>query len=274
MSKRVLSQLGLITFAIVLIATFQFLPQVQSFAQPGCQTFKETAKTVCGKFLQYWQQNGGVRQQGFPISNEFTEISDLNGKPYTVQYFERAVFEYHPENQPPNDILLSQLGTFQFRKKYLGNEPGAPTPTVTPPPSLGVKIDLPPIEGLTIKLESAPRFETCNNGNSLRWPLYVSNNGKLPANVFLDKGNISMSDSTGKTYGLATNLNCAGGPFGYGSFSNDVVKPGGVLVNPPFGGGSIFILMEANDVPVTATYFDIRLGNINGISVTFRYSLK
>ena len=37
---------------------------------------------------------------------------------YKVQYFERAVFEYHPENQPPYNVLLSQLGTFRHRDKY------------------------------------------------------------------------------------------------------------------------------------------------------------
>jgi hypothetical protein len=49
-------------------------------AQGGCQTFTQTGKTVCGKFLTYWQQHGGLAQQGYPISNTFTEVSDLNGK--------------------------------------------------------------------------------------------------------------------------------------------------------------------------------------------------
>src|SRR5215210_1791944 len=84
----------------------------------GCQAFAQTGHKVCGKFLSYWQQHGGLAQQGYPISEEFTEVSQLNGKPYLVQYFERAVFEYHPENRPPYDVLLSQLGTFQFRAKY------------------------------------------------------------------------------------------------------------------------------------------------------------
>jgi hypothetical protein len=35
-----------------------------------------------------------------------------------VQYFERAVMEYHPENKVPYDVLLSQLGTFQYKAKY------------------------------------------------------------------------------------------------------------------------------------------------------------
>src|SRR5690242_4079717 len=62
----------------------------------GCQTFPQTGHTVCGRFLQYWQEHGGLAQQGYPLSQEFTETSPLNGKPYTVQYFERAVFEHHP----------------------------------------------------------------------------------------------------------------------------------------------------------------------------------
>ena len=37
---------------------------------------------------------------------------------YTVQYFERAVMEMHPENKAPFDVLLSQLGTFQYKAKY------------------------------------------------------------------------------------------------------------------------------------------------------------
>ena len=80
--------------------------------------FPETGKTVSGKFLEYWRSRGGVALQGYPISEEFTEVSPLDGKTYTVQYFERAVFELHPENQAPFDVLLSQLGTFQYKQKY------------------------------------------------------------------------------------------------------------------------------------------------------------
>jgi hypothetical protein len=89
-------------------------------ADPGAITFPETGKTLGGRFLEYWRANGGVAQQGFPISDEFTEVSDLDGKPYTVQYFERAVFEWHPENAAPNNVLLSHLGVFRYRDKYPG----------------------------------------------------------------------------------------------------------------------------------------------------------
>jgi hypothetical protein len=87
------------------------LPSSGSFAQGDSRTFPETGKTVKGKFLAYWNQHGGLPQQGFPISDEMQEKSDTDGKTYTVQYFERAVFELHPENQAPYDVLLGRLGS-------------------------------------------------------------------------------------------------------------------------------------------------------------------
>ena len=77
--------------------------------------FPETVHTVGGAFRTYWESHGGLAQQGYPISEEFTEMSALDGKPYTVQYFQRAVFEWHPENAgTPYAVLLSQLGRGQL----------------------------------------------------------------------------------------------------------------------------------------------------------------
>jgi hypothetical protein len=86
--------------------------------QADCMAFQETGKSVCGKFLAYWKAHGAVAQQGFPISGEFREVSDIDGKPYTVQYFERAVFELHPEKQAPYDVLLSLLGSMAYKQRY------------------------------------------------------------------------------------------------------------------------------------------------------------
>jgi hypothetical protein len=91
--------------------------------------FNETGFTVGGAFRQYWETHGGLAQQGYPISEEFTEI-DKDGNPRTVQYFQRAVFELHPENKPPSNVLLSLLGVFYFDKQHGGV--GAPTPTTKP----------------------------------------------------------------------------------------------------------------------------------------------
>ena len=91
--------------------------------------FTETGRTVGGAFREYWESHGGLAQQGFPISEEFTEVSPTDGKSYSVQYFQRAVFEFHPENPAPNNVLLSLLGVF-----YYGTRHGVvgPPPTATP----------------------------------------------------------------------------------------------------------------------------------------------
>src|SRR4051794_9214747 len=86
--------------------------------QPGCQAFLETGKTVCGRFLTYWREHGGLAQHGYPVRQEFSERSDTDGKTYTVQYFERSVFELHPENKAPYDVLLSLLGSALYKEKY------------------------------------------------------------------------------------------------------------------------------------------------------------
>ena len=108
------------------LGTFQYRKKYPGGApdqrpnQDAVAPFPETGHRVGGTFLQYWQQNGGLAQQGFPISDEFTEVSETDGKPYTVQYFERAVFEWHPANPPPNNVLLSLLGVFRLKQQYGG----------------------------------------------------------------------------------------------------------------------------------------------------------
>ncbi|MBN9390595.1 MAG: hypothetical protein J0I20_21370 [Chloroflexi bacterium] len=69
--------------------------------------FKETNFGIGGAFLDYWQKNGGLPQFGYPITAEQTDPATR----LTVQYFERAVFEFHPENAgTPYAVLLSLLG--------------------------------------------------------------------------------------------------------------------------------------------------------------------
>ena len=120
MHRRVLPYLLVALVSSLLTALLQPWAYIQGIAeaQSGCRTFTETGNTVCGKFLTYWQRNGQIAQQGYPLSNEFVAVSDLDNKPYTVQYFERAVFEYHPENKKPHDVLLSHLGKFRWDDKY------------------------------------------------------------------------------------------------------------------------------------------------------------
>lgn len=94
-------------------------------ADERCKTFVETGKTVCDAFYTFWRQRGGLPIFGYPISNPFRARSELDGKEYLVQYFQRAIFELHPENKPPYDVELAQLGTLQFGSKYSGVDPSA-----------------------------------------------------------------------------------------------------------------------------------------------------
>jgi hypothetical protein len=113
--------------------------------------FRETGKTLAGRFRAYWERNGGLAQQGFPITDEFEERSVLDGKTYKVQYFQRAVFELHPENAAPNDVLLSHLGRFRYDQKY--GAQATPRPAASPTAASG---QLRPGQGRWITRASIP----------------------------------------------------------------------------------------------------------------------
>jgi len=83
-------------------------------ATAECVAFPGTGKSVCGSFLEYWEASGGLAQQGLPLTDAFSETNQATGKTYTVQYFERARFELHPENALPQDVQLGLLGLEQF----------------------------------------------------------------------------------------------------------------------------------------------------------------
>ncbi len=77
----------------------------------GMQYISQTGHTLGGPFLKYWQENGGLAVFGYPISEEITEVSPTDGQSYTVQYFERNRFEYHPEAAgTPYEVQLGLLG--------------------------------------------------------------------------------------------------------------------------------------------------------------------
>jgi len=103
---------------IVLVGIAVTSDNKQTRAQSNCRTFNETGHEVCNDFLDYWYQHGALAQQGFPISDELSERSPTDGHAYTVQYFERAVFERHPEKAAPYNVLLSLLGVTYFQKEH------------------------------------------------------------------------------------------------------------------------------------------------------------
>lgn len=59
--------------------------------------YAETGHSLSGTFRQFWLKRGGLPVFGYPISEPFEETSTIDGQNRIVQYFERAKFEYFPE---------------------------------------------------------------------------------------------------------------------------------------------------------------------------------
>ncbi|MDQ3930635.1 MAG: peptide ABC transporter substrate-binding protein, partial [Chloroflexota bacterium] len=100
--------------------------------------FQETRHSISGKILQYWKDYGGIPQFGYPVSEQFEEVSATDGKTFTVQYFERNRFELHPEKTAPYEVELGLLGVQQYRMTPV---PGEQLPTA-PPRNMGTTKDV------------------------------------------------------------------------------------------------------------------------------------
>ena len=118
-TKRWFSLMAVLMLALSLMS----LAGKTTYAQGDTRTFPETGHTVSGLFLAYWDSHGGLAQQGYPLTEASNEVSPVDGKTYLTQYFERAVFEAHPENAAPYDVLLSLLGSLRYNSKYAGGAP-------------------------------------------------------------------------------------------------------------------------------------------------------
>jgi len=82
-------------------------PDSRTFNVPGLGSF-----TLSGGFLLFWEARGGIEVFGFPLSDELKEDG------MTVQYFERARFEWHPGAVPESwDVLLTRLGADALERK-------------------------------------------------------------------------------------------------------------------------------------------------------------
>ncbi len=93
----------------------------------GCRYFAETGHSLCFGFRYFWEHNGGEAVFGVPISEEFDEANPDTGVNYTVQYFTRARFEYHPEAPPEWRVQLGRLGAQDAAEKGIATvEPFLP----------------------------------------------------------------------------------------------------------------------------------------------------
>jgi hypothetical protein len=117
-----------LTLLLLLAAAGGFRGGERSYAAPNFVVpaglyFEATGQYVEGKFLDYWQEHGGLPVFGYPLTPVFHE----NG--YMVQYFERTRFEQHPENAgTPYEVLLGQLGKDRLKADGVKVPPSRETP--------------------------------------------------------------------------------------------------------------------------------------------------
>jgi hypothetical protein len=132
-------------------------------AIPGdCRVFPETGQQICGDFLASWLYGGldldgdpaltdgeSLALYGLPLTAARTErLAD--GRPYVVQWFERARFELHPQPDGSSLVLRGLLG--RELAPVAVDPPGTPwvdptlppPPVYEPPPPPPVIADLPP----------------------------------------------------------------------------------------------------------------------------------
>lgn len=87
-----------------------FRPIASFPSTPSRAFYPLTGHSLANEFKTYWERNGGLPIYGYPISEPFEERNPSDGGRYTVQYFERARFETHPEKPVTFRILLGLLG--------------------------------------------------------------------------------------------------------------------------------------------------------------------
>jgi len=92
-------------------------PQPGLTQTPQSEYFKQTGHRVEGEFLNYFYKYGELAIFGYPITERFVDQG------ITVQYFQKARMELHPENPEPYRV---QLGLLAEELKY--RQPPVPEP--------------------------------------------------------------------------------------------------------------------------------------------------
>jgi uncharacterized protein YkwD len=124
-------------------------PAVAPTGQKDARYFIETGHNIA-LFLNFWGGKGGMERFGLPLTEEQNEVNAADGKTYTVQYFERARLEYHPESKgTPGEVLLGLIGMERYNTIKANNPAaaaaGKPVPapvTAAAPASNGDSIEL------------------------------------------------------------------------------------------------------------------------------------
>src|SRR6187200_3044040 len=97
--------LRIFLFGSMLLAGISVSPSIARAQNRLCfPTVPGITNCIEGRFLEYWQQNGGLAVFGYPISPQANQTTPQGT--FLTQYFERNTFEMHPEKARPYDVLL------------------------------------------------------------------------------------------------------------------------------------------------------------------------
>ena len=121
--------------------------------------FKETGHTISGDFWRFFNIYGGVASLGYPLTPEIV----VDG--WTVQYFEKARLEYHPENEPAYGITVGWLGDLLQRRR-------PPIPAANIPPANDLNRRYFPQTGHTLSGDFLRYFEA--HGGTVRFGLPIT----------------------------------------------------------------------------------------------------
>lgn len=95
--------------ALVLGSMYSTYPSKAAPSTPleeDCRYFEQTGHYVCGEFLRFFEEHGGLKIFGYPLTEEFNDPTHGNLR---VQYFQTSRMELHPENPKPYRVLLGLL---------------------------------------------------------------------------------------------------------------------------------------------------------------------
>lgn len=168
-------------------------------AQGDCRNFSETGFDVCGRFLEVWSSLGddtvNTYINGLPLTEMRPEISLTDGNTYDTQWFERARFEMHPENEAPYDVLFGLLGVTKAEGR--GSVDPATGEVRNPSDAAFVGIDQPDDVDGTTKVYFPETRHTVSGTFLTYWNTY----GGLPQFGFpLSEPFEEVSEDDGNTY--------------------------------------------------------------------------
>ena len=100
---------------LALVLLLSLLGPKNTVGQDETRYFPETGHWITGDFLRVYESiTDPLQVYGFPITDAFQTESVPQNPGMLVQYFQKVRFEYHPENPPELEVVISPLGEYMY----------------------------------------------------------------------------------------------------------------------------------------------------------------